>query len=116
MCATNGTIFNTLKWQQILYCSPAISPLLLGEHMRKELYISVGNIAEKTQIWLDEIAAHSKLRDSKNFCPEKSALLIIDMQNFFLDEKSHAFVPSAKAIVPAIKRLANEFRKLKRPI
>lgn len=65
---------------------------------------------------MGEIEAYSKARKLENFPYEKAALLVIDMQNFFLDEKSHAFVPSAKAIVPAIGKLANEFRKLGRPV
>ena len=43
------------------------------------------------------------------FKPEKSALLILDMQRFFLDERSHAFIPSAAPIVPRIKQLAYLF-------
>ncbi len=45
-----------------------------------------------------------------------SALLVLDMQNFFLDEESHAFVPSAAAIVPNIDRLIGQFRRQGRPV
>jgi isochorismate hydrolase len=41
------------------------------------------------------------------FLPEASALLILDMQNYFLDEGSHAFVPSAIPIITRIRRLAD---------
>jgi len=37
--------------------------------------------------------------------PEKAALLVLDMQNYFLDPASHAFTPSAPAIVPKINKL-----------
>jgi len=40
------------------------------------------------------------------FRPEQSALLILDMQVYFLDPASHAFIPSMEAIVPGIKKLA----------
>jgi len=46
----------------------------------------------------------------------KAALLILDMQRYFLDPDSHAFVPSAPAIVPVIERLARAFKNAKRPI
>jgi isochorismate hydrolase len=41
--------------------------------------------------------------------PEESALLILDMQRFFLDQDSHAFIPSAVPIIPRIRRLANMY-------
>lgn len=46
---------------------------------------------------------------------DASALLVIDMQKYFLDKGSHAFIPSATAIIPNIKRLIKYFRR-KRPI
>ncbi|MCJ7802241.1 MAG: isochorismatase family protein [Candidatus Marinimicrobia bacterium] len=47
---------------------------------------------------------------------QKSALLILDMQDFFHNEKSHAFIPSAKAIIKPIKSLANLFISNKLPV
>ena len=47
---------------------------------------------------------------------QKSALLILDMQDFFHNESSHAFVPSAKAIIKPIKSLANLFISNKLPV
>ena len=46
----------------------------------------------------------------KNWKPDirKAALLIIDMQNYFIE--------LAKGIIPNIKKLINTFRKLERPI
>jgi nicotinamidase-related amidase len=37
--------------------------------------------------------------------PGKAALLVLDMQNYFLDPASHAFTPSAPAILPNVKKL-----------
>jgi bifunctional isochorismate lyase/aryl carrier protein len=37
---------------------------------------------------------------------EKSALLVLDMQEYFLDAASHAHVPSASAILPRLQGLA----------
>ncbi len=47
---------------------------------------------------------------------QSAALLVIDMQRYFLDPSSHAFVPSAPAIVPHIQGLLQLFRRKKRPI
>ncbi|HUT62471.1 MAG TPA: isochorismatase family cysteine hydrolase, partial [Anaerolineae bacterium] len=50
------------------------------------------------------------------FIPERSALLILDMQQYFLDERSHAFIPSALPIIPRIKNLANAFHERNLPV
>lgn len=38
-----------------------------------------------------------------------AALLVIDMQKYFLDKNSHAYIPSAEAIIPRIKKLIELF-------
>ena len=37
--------------------------------------------------------------------PGRSALLVLDMQRYFLEESSHAFIPAARALIPGITRL-----------
>lgn len=44
------------------------------------------------------------------------ALLVLDMQDYFLESSSHACVPSAKAIVPGIQRLIQAFHRKKLPL
>jgi isochorismate hydrolase len=43
-----------------------------------------------------------------------SILLVLDMQNYFLLDSSHAFIPSAEAILPQIDKLIYYFEKKKR--
>ena len=45
-----------------------------------------------------------------------TALLVTDMQNYFLDPDSHAFIPSAHAIINNIYRLISYFRNYHKPI
>jgi isochorismate hydrolase len=47
---------------------------------------------------------------------KRSALLIIDMQKYFLERSSHAYVPSAPAIIPKIIRLIEAYSKNGLPI
>lgn len=77
----------------------------------KELYFTVDNISEKAQSWLNGIKIKTKVFDV-----EQSALLVLDMQKFFLDESSHACIPSAKAIIPNIQSLITFFNEHNRPI
>ena len=43
------------------------------------------------------------------FTPDHSALLVLDVQNFFLDSSSHAFIPSIKAVLSNIKSVIYEY-------
>ncbi|MGQ9465021.1 MAG: isochorismatase family protein [bacterium] len=63
---------------------------------------------------IERISKSAKKREFQ-FYPRTSALLVIDMQDYFLKKSSHAFLPSATAIIPNIKKLINYFRG-KRPI
>lgn len=48
--------------------------------------------------------------------PKKAALLVIDMQNDFLDKKSPAYTENAEYIIPNIQNLIKTARKEKIPI
>lgn len=64
---------------------------------------------------LQELERRVRIREI-DFVPGQSALLILDMQRYFLDERSHAYVPSAAPIRPRIKKLAHAFDAMNRPI
>jgi isochorismate hydrolase len=83
--------------------------------MMKSDYFTHKNIDDVSKAMLQRLEKSSK-RHRFTFSPDRAALLILDMQKIFLDESSHAFVPSAPAIVPKIKRLAEAFAKSNRPI
>ncbi len=51
-----------------------------------------------------------------SFDPGSSALLVIDMQRYFTDSNSHAFLPSAPAIIRPVKKLMAVFEKNRRPV
>lgn len=74
----------------------------------KEVYFTASTTTEKAKQLLLELSAYRRQRKwslSKN----NSALLILDMQDYFLNRLSHAFIPSAPAIMPAIKELQEHF-------
>ena len=56
------------------------------------------------------------IRKPFNFSPKKSALLVIDMQNFFLDKHSHAYLPMSRKIIPNIQSLINAYHKFGLPV
>jgi bifunctional isochorismate lyase/aryl carrier protein len=55
------------------------------------------------------------LRD-RPFDLGKNALLVIDMQGFFLDPESHACVPDHETVKKNVSRLITAFRESRRPV
>jgi isochorismate hydrolase len=79
----------------------------------KENYFTLQNIDQKSELLFSQFNFYKNKLD---FNPENSALLILDMQNFFLNSNSHAYIPSSDAIVPKIKLLAKLYNKANLPI
>lgn len=55
-------------------------------------------------------------RNIRDFETEGLALLVLDMQDFFISPESHAFIPSVPELVPVILGLAEEFEKHDLPV
>jgi isochorismate hydrolase len=83
--------------------------------MRKESYFAVTNISQKAETMLRSAQALVPRRHL-SFSPRQSALLILDMQKYFLDSSSHAFIPSAPAIVPNVNGLYKWYVGMKLPV
>ena len=79
-----------------------------------EAYVTKENIADKTGEWLERIAPFNTHEMALN--RDRAALLVIDMQNFFLDPKSPTFTCGGSAILPNVKRLIAAFRRANRPV
>jgi isochorismate hydrolase len=74
----------------------------------KEKYFSPENFKSKSSEFLTFAKSFYGNRNF-DFVPESSALLVLDMQDYFLSESSHAFIPSASAIIPQVNSLVREF-------
>ena len=61
-----------------------------------------------TERWLERIAPFNQHKMALN--PAKAALLVIDMQKFFLEPASPTFTCGGLAILPNVKRLLEVFR------
>ena len=82
----------------------------------KELYFSKENLPEEVDNLIDEIR-NTGVRDRKpDLSGSHPALLVTDMQEYFLNPASHAFIPSAEAIIPNINRLIEHFQKNNFPV
>jgi len=77
-------------------------------------YVDSKNLIQKTEQWLDEVSRLN--RDSLIPVSDKTALLIIDMQNYFLLPGAPAYLEAGEAIIANVKKLLDLFRQLKRPV
>ena len=83
--------------------------------MNKERYFTPDSIGGKARDMLAQIEP-LRAKHPQTMRPEHSALLILDMQRYFLEESSHAFIPAARAIIPGIVRLASTYSQKGLPI
>ena len=67
----------------------------------KEKYFTDESIASESRDLIREVISYSGRR---SFVPDRKhiALLVVDMQNYFLLPDEHACIPSAVAIIPNI--------------
>jgi len=82
--------------------------------MNDEYFVNPSNLKAKTKAWRKEIAFYNLHRMKPKF--KRSCLLVVDMQNFFLNPKSPTFSPGGLAILPNVTKLIKSFRKKKLPV
>jgi len=70
----------------------------------KESYFTIESL-ERQALELYQQVADLTQKKTITFQPSRSALLVLDMQAYFLDPASHAYVPSARAILDGIVQL-----------
>ena len=79
-----------------------------------EPYVTQDSISAKTKEWLEKIAPFNTHAMQLN--REKSALLVVDMQYFFLDPASPTYTCGGQAIIPNIQKIVRAFRHAGRPV
>ena len=75
----------------------------------KESYFTAGSLEQKA-LELCRPFEGQRARRLEHFAPAQSALLVLDMQDYFIEAASHAWVPSAAAILPGIQALVQAYR------
>jgi ureidoacrylate peracid hydrolase len=77
-------------------------------------YVSTQTLPDRTAAWLGKIRPFNE--HAMQLEPAKAALLVIDMQEFFLDPASPSFTCGGLAILPNIRQLIDAFRFAARPV
>ena len=88
--------------------------MLKSLHM-KQAYFTPETIRPKAEEMLQRLVAE-RVREGRALKQARSALLVLDMQRFFLEPDSHAYVPSAAAILPNIRGLVRAYDELDFPV
>jgi isochorismate hydrolase len=81
----------------------------------KTRYFSIENIENEAAEMVHRLPGFQNKQHTP-LNPQLSALLVLDMQSYFLDPASHAHIPSAPAIVPGIKRLVQAYYENHLPV
>jgi isochorismate hydrolase len=79
----------------------------------KATYFTQENIQVEAAAMLAQISKRPKAR---KLLPCQSALLVLDMQDYFLAPEAHAFIPSAPAILPNLQKLITAFEERNLPV
>jgi nicotinamidase-related amidase len=82
--------------------------------MSRDAYVTPHSLAEKTRAWLEQVSPFNRLDLTLN--KDRSALLVVDMQGYFLDPSAGAYTEGGPAILPNVKSLLQAFRAARRPV
>jgi isochorismate hydrolase len=83
--------------------------------MTKQRYFTPESIGQKSRQMLEEVSG-LRSKHELRLSPKHSALLVLDMQRYFLEESSHACIPAAQAIVHKIVALVESYYQKSLPI
>ena len=81
----------------------------------KTKYFTKKNILKKSSSMLKQVKKVVNLKNLE-YSFKKSAMLVLDMQKFFLSKESHAYIPSAEAIIPIINELITIYYEKNLPV
>jgi nicotinamidase-related amidase len=79
-----------------------------------EPYVTQETISAKGKKWLEHISPFNT--HTMQLSTVNSALIVVDMQYFFLDPSSPSFTCGGLPILPKIKKIIHAFRKEGRPV
>ncbi len=80
----------------------------------ERVYATDKTIASRAAEWLARVKPYN--REDMALDASKSALLVVDMQLFFLDPASPTYTCGGPAIIPNLQRLIAAFREAGRPV
>ncbi|MBD3191881.1 MAG: isochorismatase family protein [Candidatus Heimdallarchaeota archaeon] len=85
--------------------------------VKKENYLTKRNRKKKIAEW-EKLLLEKYYSKKKPFTfkPEETALVIIDLQKFFLEKKGHSYIPAVEGIIGPIRKIQKTFQEKQRPV
>lgn len=80
--------------------------------MYTEQFVTTDNIDDKLREWLARTDRYTHPRPNLILKPEKCALMIVDMLNYFAGTEGRVYLPSTDAIIPRIAMLLEHWRRI----
>jgi isochorismate hydrolase len=81
----------------------------------KTAYFTEENIDSKAAALLEEVQSRVRPREIR-FRPSEAALIVLDVQRYFGDPSSHAYIPSLPPVLAKIRELEVAFAGALRPV
>jgi len=81
----------------------------------KESYFTDLSLEQQASELFRQVSEQTRIQKLE-FQPANSALLVLDMQSYFLDPSSHAYIPSAGAVLDGILQLVDAYNTHQMPI
>lgn len=82
--------------------------------IKKVRYTTEDTIAKDAEGWLRALAPY--VRHAGPGSLERAGIVVLDLQRYFVDQSSPAFLPAAPAILPQVRALVEAFRRRNKPI
>ena len=79
-------------------------------------YVNKKNLKASADDWMEDAASFTYERNDFQLDAGACALLVIDMQNYFVSPKGRSHLPASRAILSNISELCSQFRKARRPV
>lgn len=79
-------------------------------------YVDSTNLDARASEWMRELEPYQRHPFEKERLGGEPALVVVDMQRFFLDEGAPADLPAGRAVIPNVQRLVRSFRKHELPV
>ena|GEM_PF-249692 len=99
-------------WSESLKAAASVG--LRAERRERRSYVTADSMAQRAEVWMRALDQESPR--GRAFDPDHAALLVVDMQEFFLDRRSPAYLPPGRAALLNIRRLVEAFRRAGRPV
>jgi nicotinamidase-related amidase len=74
-------------------------------------YVDSKNLEQRAAEWMRKLAPYQRHPFERDRLGDSPALVVVDMQRFFLDEGAPADLPAGRAVIPNVQRLVRSFRE-----